>query len=163
MQTKIAALAGVAACLLLVVAASAFAADANPGKSAVGNWMLNPVKSQFKNMPAPKMERLRVSKDDETGLKWSLTGAGSDGKGYHQEYDGPTDGSFHPITGAQNPSTVAYTRAGPVTSWVVKDNKGATTETGSGSVSPDGRSLILQGTMKTSQGESQFTAVYDKR
>ena len=89
MQRKIAAVARVGACLLLVMVASAFAADANSSKSAVGNWILNPTKSHFQNMPAPKMERLRVSKDDETGLKWSLTGADADGKGYHQEYDGP--------------------------------------------------------------------------
>jgi hypothetical protein len=163
MQRKIAAVARVGACLLLVMAASAFAADANSSKSAVGNWILNPTKSHFQNMLAPKMERLRVPKDDATGLKWSLTGADPDGKGYHQEYDGPTDGSYHPIKGAQNPSTVAYTRAGSVTNWVVKDETGAIIETGSGSVSPDGRTLTLKGTRKTPQGESQFTSVYDRR
>ncbi len=163
MQRKIAAVVRVGVCLLLVMAASAFAADANSGKSAVGNWILNPTKSHFQNMPAPKMERLRVSKDDETGLKWSLTGAGPEGRGYYQEYDGPTDGSYHPITGSQSPKTVAYTRAGSITSWVVKDETGATIETGSGSVSPDGRTLTWKGTVKTSQGESQFTSVYDRR
>jgi hypothetical protein len=163
MQRRIAAVARVAVCLLLVMAASTFAADANSGKSAVGSWMLNPTKSHFQNMPAPKMERLRVPKDDETGLKWSLTGADADGKGYHQEYDGPTDGSYHPIKGARNPITVAYIRTNSVTSWVVKDETGAIIETGSGSVSPDGRTLTLKGTMKTAQGESQFTSVYDRR
>ena len=162
MQRRIAAVARVAVCLLLVMAASAFAADANSGKSAVGNWMLNPAKSHFQNMPAPKMERLRVPKDDEAGLKWSLTGADADGKGYHQEYEGPTDGSYHPIKGAENPKTVAYTRANSVTSWMIKDEMGAIIETGSGSVSPDGRTLTLKGTRKTAQGESQFTSVYDR-
>ncbi|MGA3055126.1 MAG: hypothetical protein ABSD63_13025 [Candidatus Korobacteraceae bacterium] len=163
MTRRFAAVARVGSCLLLLTAASAFAADANSKNSAVGNWILNPTKSHFQNMPAPKMERLRVTKDDETGLKWSLTGADADGKGYHQEYDGPTDGSYHPIKGARNPRTVAYTRAGSVTNWVVKDETGAVIETGSVSVSPDGRTLTLQGTMKTSPGESQFTSVYDRR
>ena len=84
MTRRIAAVARVGSCLLLLTAASAFAADANSKNSAVGNWILNPTKSHFQNMPAPKMERLRVPKDDETGLKWSLTGADADGKGYHQ-------------------------------------------------------------------------------
>lgn len=163
MTRRIAAAARVASCLLLLTAASAFAADTNAKNSAVGNWILNPAKSHFQNMPAPKMERLRVPKDDETGLKWSLTGADADGKGYHQEYDGPTDGSYHPIQGSQNSRTVAYTRAGSVTNWVVKDETGAIVETGAGKVSPDGRTLTLQGTMKTSTGESQFTSVYDRR
>jgi hypothetical protein len=163
MQRRIAALARVAACLLPIMAATAFAADANSNKSAVGNWILNPAKSHFQNMAAPKMERLRVSKDDETGLKWSLTGADPDGRGYYEEYDGPTDGSYHPIKSAQNPRTVAYTRAGPVINWVVKDENGATIETGSGTVSPDGRTLTWKGTRKTPQGESQFMSVYDRR
>ena len=163
MTRRIAAALRVGSCLLLVMAASAFAADANSSKSAVGNWILNPTKSHFQNMAAPKMERLRVSKDDEAGLKWSLTGADADGKGYHEEYEGPTDGAYHPIKGAQKPKTVAYTRAGSITNWVVKDETGATIETGSSSVSPDGRTLTLKGTMKTPQGESQFTSVYDRR
>lgn len=163
MTRRIAAVARVGVCLLLVMAASAFAADANPSKSAVGNWILNPTKSHFQNMVAPKMARLRVSKDDEAGLKWSLTGADADGKGYHEEYEGPTDGTYHPIKGAQNPKTVAYTRAGSITNWVVKDETGATIETGSSSISPDGRTLTLKGTMRTPQGESQFTSVYDRR
>lgn len=163
MTRRIAAVARMGVCLLLVMAASAFAADANPSKSAVGNWILNPAKSHFENTAAPRMARLRVSKDDEAGLKWSLTGADADGKGYHEEYEGPTDGTYHPIKGAQNPKTVAYTRAGSFTSWVVKDETGATIETGSSSVSPDGRTLTLKGTMRTPQGESQFTSVYDRR
>jgi hypothetical protein len=114
-------------------------------------------------MSAPKMERLRVLKDDEAGLKWSLTGADPDGKGFHQEYDGPTDGSFHALKSDRNPSTVAYTRAGSETSWVVKDETGAIIGTGSGSVSPDGRTLTLKGTRKTPQGEAQFTSVYDRK
>jgi hypothetical protein len=65
MQRRIAAVVCVGACLLLAMAASAFAADTNSNNSAVGTWILNPTKSHFQNMPVPKMERLRVLKDDE--------------------------------------------------------------------------------------------------
>ena len=160
MQRRIAAVVCVGACLLLAMAASAFAADSS--KSAVGSWIMNPTKSHFQNMPAPKLERLRILKDDEKALSWNLSGFGPDGKAFHQEYDGPTDGSFHPTTGGENPSTVAYTRANSVTKWVVKDKSGAVVETGSGSLSPDGRTLILKGSMKTPQGDANFTSVYDK-
>jgi hypothetical protein len=162
MQRRIAAVVRVGACLLLVVAASAFAADTNSNNSAVGTWILNPTKSHFQNMPAPKMERLRVLKDDEKTLAWNLAGAGADGKAYHQSYDGPTDGSYHPIMGGENATTVAYTRVNSVTNWIVKDKAGAIIETGSGSLSPDGRTLTLKGSLKTPQGDANFASVYDK-
>ena len=108
------------------------------------------------------MERLRVLKDDEKTLAWHLAGAGADGKVYHQEYDGPTDGSYRPITGGENATTVAYTRVNSVTNWIVKDKAGAIIETGSGSLSPDGRTLTLKGSLKAPQGDANFTSVYDK-
>jgi hypothetical protein len=163
MQRRIAMVVCVTAGVLLGLAVTAFAADASSSKSAVGTWILNPTKSRFQNMPSPKMERLRVSKDDQTGLVWILTGAGSDGKGYHDEYDGPADGSFHPIKSDLTPRTVAYTRADAGTSWIVKDQAGTIVETGSMSVSPDGRTMTWKGTRKTADGESQFTSVYDRR
>ena len=162
MQRRIAAVVCVGACLLLAMAASAFAADANSNNSAVGTWILNPTKSHFQNMPAPKMERLRVLKDDEKTLAWNLAGADAAGKAYHQEYDGPTDGSYRPITGGENATTVAYTRVNSVTNWIVKDKTGAIIETGSGSLSPDGRTLTLRGSLKPPQGDANFTSVYDK-
>ena len=60
------------------------------------------------------------------------------------------------------PANVAYTRNNSVISWVIKDKAGAIVETGSGSLSPDGRTLTLKGTVKTPQGEANFTSVYDR-
>jgi hypothetical protein len=159
MQARIAAVTRVGAFMLLVLAANAFAADA---KSAVGSWILNPTKSSFQNMPAPGLERLRILKDGDNSLAWRLSGFGPDGRAFHQEYDGPTDGSFHDLTGGQNPGTAAYTRAGAVTSWIVKDTNGAIVEKGTFSLSPDGLTLALKGTRTTPQGESSYTRVYDR-
>ncbi len=162
MQKRIALMVGTVAWLLLAVAASAFAADANSSNSAVGNWILNPTKSHFENMPAPKLERLRILKDDPKALSWTMSGFDVDGKAFHEFYDGPTDGAYHPIVGSSNAANVAYTRNNSVISWVTKDKDGAIVETGSGSLSPDGRTLTLKGTVKTPQGEANFTSVYDR-
>ncbi len=162
MQSRISAAIGVTTYLLLVLAASAFAADANSANSAVGSWILNPVKSHFENMSAPRMERLRILKDDGKVLSWSLSGFGADGKDIREEYDGPTDGSYHPITGGESVSTAAYTKSGSATNWTIKDKTGAIVETGSGHLSADGLTLTLKGTLKTPQGESKFTSVYDR-
>ncbi len=162
MQSRISAAVQVGLCLLLAMGASAFAAGTKSSNSAVGNWILNPTKSQFENMPAPRLERLRVLKDDDGGLSWRLSGFGQDGKAFHEEYDGPTDGTYHPITGGENVSTAAYTRSGSTTNWTIKDKTGAIVETGSGSLSGDSHTLTLKGTLKTPQGESKFTSVYDR-
>ncbi len=162
MQRRISAALRLVACLLLVMAASAFAADTNSSNSAVGKWILNPVKSHFENMPAPKLERLRILKDDGKTLSWSLSGFGAEGKPLREEYEGPTDGSYHPITGAETISSAAYTKSGSVTNWTIKDKTGAIVETGSGSLSPDGLTLTLKGTVRTAQGEATFTSVYDR-
>ena len=162
MQKRTAIRVPVVAWLLLAAAASAVAADAKSSNSAVGNWILNPTKSHFENMPAPKLERLRVLKDDPKALSWTLSGFDADGKAFHELYDGPTDGSYHPITGSATAANVAYTRDNSAINWVVKDKDGAIVETGSGSVSPDGRTLTLKGTLKTPQGEANFTSVYDR-
>ena len=101
-------------------------------------------------------------KDDGKTLSWSLSGFGADGKNIRQEYDGPVDGSYYPITGNESVSSAAYTKSGSTTNWTIKDKAGAIVETGSGRVSADGLTLTLKGTLKTSQGESKFTSVYDR-
>ncbi len=162
MHGRIAAVVLVGMCLLIVLETSAFAADADSSKSAVGTWILNPTKSHFENEPAPKFERLRVTKDDPKAFAWFVAGAGADGRSYHQQYDGPTDGSYNPIKGEGSPITVAYTRANSVINWTIKDQAGRVIETGSGSVSADGRTLTIKGNRKTAQGESNFESVYDR-
>jgi hypothetical protein len=162
MPKRIALMACAGAWLILAVAASSFAADENSSNSAVGNWILNPTKSHFQNMPAPKLERLRILKDDQKAFSWTMSGFDVDGKAFHELYDGPIDGSFHSIVGAANDANVAYTRSNSGISWVIKDKSGAIVETGSAKVSPDGRTLTRTGTLKTPQGEANFTSVYDR-
>lgn len=161
MQLRIAAAARMSACLLLVLV-NGFVLDANANSSAVGNWILNPSKSHFQNMPAPKLKRLRVLKDDEKALSWRTSGYDPEGKTFHDEYDGPIDGAFHPMTGSDNPGSVAYTRTNSVIHWTIKDQAGVIVETGSESLSPDGDALTATGTRKTPQGEATFTAVHDR-
>jgi hypothetical protein len=61
-------------------------------------------------MPAPKSERMVVTTDSATALKWSLMGASADGKTFQESFDGPIDGMDHAIMGSGMASTVAYTR-----------------------------------------------------
>lgn len=162
MQMKIGAVARIGVCLLLVMAASAFAAAADSDHSAVGNWILNPTKSQFHNMPAPKLKRLRILKDDGKTLTWRTSGYGPDGRTFHEEYDGPIDGAYHALTGTETSGSVAYTRTNSVIHWTIKDQNGAIVETGSESLSPDGDTLTLKGTRKTPEGDATFTTGYDR-
>jgi hypothetical protein len=159
MQMKIGGVAGIGACLLLVMAAGAFATNPN---SAVGSWILNPTKSHFQNMPAPRLKRLRILTDDEKTLTWRTSGYGPDGRTFHEEYDGPIDGGYHPLTGTETSGSVAYTRTNSELHWTIKDQSGAIVETGSESLSTDGDTLTLKGTRKIPEGDATYTTGYDR-
>ena len=162
MQMKIGAAARIGVCLLLVMAASTFAAAADSDQSMVGKWILNPTKSQFQNMPAPGLKRLHILKNDGKNFTWRTSGYGPDGRTFHEEYDGPIDGAYHPLTGTETSGSIAYTRTNSVLHWTIKDQSGAIVEMGSESLSPDGDTLILKGTRKTTEGDATFTAGYDR-
>lgn len=165
MKSKTLSLLIATLCLLTFISLSAFARVADDGKSAVGTWRLDLGRSSFGSMPAPKFEQLVVNTDDADHLKWNVKGILPDGKSYIESYDGPIDGKEHEIRAlvANGSATAAYTRmpSGGV-QWVIKDAKGSVVETGTGQLSPDGKTLTLRGTMTGSQGTTNFVAVYNR-
>jgi len=139
------------------------AASAVTGKSAVGTWKLDVGRSSFANMPVPRAERLVVSTDEPTMLKWRLIGASSNGMTYTSAYDGPIDGSEHALTSSEVGGMIAYSRMsdGGV-KWTLKDKSGEIVETGSSHLSADGNTLTLRGTTQGPKGESNFVSVFTR-
>jgi hypothetical protein len=148
--------------LLMLIALNAFARTESAGKSAVGTWKLDLSRSTFSNTTAPKFEQLVVNTDDADHLKWNLKGVMPDGKSYIESYDGPIDGKDHKIVSINGSFTAAYTRSSTGVQWVTKDANGNVVETGAGQVSPDGKTLVLKGTMTSPNGKVTFTAVYNR-
>ncbi len=145
----------VAFIVLLNVAAAA-------EKSAVGTWKLDLKKSSFGTLSVPKFEQLVITTDAPNELKWNIKGVGPDGKSYMTSYTGPIDGKDHPMMNSQGGGTVAYTRMAEGMTWVVKSKEGAVIETAASQLSPDGKTLTIDGVSETPKGKVKFIAVYDR-
>jgi hypothetical protein len=149
-------------CVVILAGTMASAAE-RANQSAVGTWTLDVNKSSYGKMPAPKFEQLVITTDAADALKWSLMGAEPDGKSYTSSYDGPIDSKDHPMTSSEAGSTIAYTRtASGGVRWVVKDKSGATVETATGQLSPNGQTMTIKGTTTTANGKEQFVSIFDK-
>ena len=158
MGRRVFALAMTTVCLTFL----AIYAAAATGKSAVGTWKLDVVKSSYEKMPAPKGEKLVVLTDKPDAIKWLLPGASSDGKTYVSMYEGPVDGQAHPYGNSTVGNTISYMRSPAGLEWTIKDKKGAVIETGVGQVSADGNTLTIKGTEATPNGKGSFTSVFDR-
>lgn len=146
-------------CLLTMTALNAGAwADNSP----LGTWKLDVTKSSYGNMPAPKFEQIVIIAHTAESLKWNLKGVGADGRSYISSYDGPTDGTFHPMMNSQGSNTIAYTKTDSGMSWIVKDKNGSIIETASGQISADGNSLTISGAMQGPKGKSAFVSVFNR-
>ena len=145
-------------CLTLL---SAYAQDTKPNPY-VGTWKLNVAKSDFGKTPAshiPKSETLVIiagNSDDDR--KFTLQGVGADGKPYQMSFDGAADDKPHPTTGDPDGGSFAFLKSG---GWEVRDKSGNVVETGTSSVSDDGKTFTNKAVHKTPDGDVTTTMVYD--
>jgi hypothetical protein len=145
-------------CLTLL---SAYAQDTRTNPY-IGTWKLNVAKSDFGKLPAsqiPKSETLVIlPTDSETGRKFTVNGVGGDGKPFEMSFDGATDGKPHPSS-SNDGSSIAFLTDG---SWEMKDKSGSVVETGSATISDDGKVFTSTTVHKTPNGQITTTAVFDK-
>ena len=146
-------------CLLTL---AVIAANAATSRSAQGSWKLDVTKSSYREMAAPRAEKLVVMVDEPDAIKWTLTGASADGKTYFSNYAGPVDGKARPYGNSQIGNTITYTRSGGALAWTVKDKSGAVLETGTGQLSADGNTLTLKGTAQQAGGKANYVSVFDR-
>jgi len=149
-----------AVCLLIAAALPASASD----RSAVGTWKLDTSKSSFGTLPAPRFEQLVITADSSNELAWKLTGAMADGTAFTISFDGPPDGTYHPIVGSKGDHEVAYTRIpGGGMQWSVRNKSGFVFETGTSHLSADGTTLTRTGLIEGREGRGEFTTVYTRQ
>jgi hypothetical protein len=126
----------------------------------VGTWNLNVAKSEFGRTPAlyiPKSETLVIlAGNSDYDRKFTLRGIGANGKPFQMSFDGAADDKPHPTPGG---GSLAYLRSG---GWVVRDKNGSVVETGTSSISDDGKTLANTAVHKTPGGDVNTTLIYDK-
>jgi hypothetical protein len=149
----------VALCLLTAAVLTAFASD----RSAVGTWKLDTNKSSYGSLPTPKFEELVITSDTADSLAWKLTGAGADGTTFTLSFDGPTDGTFHPIVGSRGEHEIAYTRIpGGGVKFSVRTKSGYVFSSGESHLSADGNTMTRRGTVQGPDGKGDFVSVYTR-
>ena len=153
------AIMAIAVCMVAGIAQLAYAQNTNSGPAFVGKWNLDTAKSDFGKMAPPKSETLVIISSTPTSQKWTQDLVDADGKQAKMSYDGAVDDKFYPIVGDPDENTFAFMKDG---SWAVKDKSGKVVETGTGSVSADGKTLTLHVVRHTPDGDVTTSSVYQK-
>jgi hypothetical protein len=65
--------------------------------SDIGTWKVDIAQSTFSSEPAPKSITVEILKDTPQLLAWSVKGIDGDGKAFTYSWNGPIDGSMHPL------------------------------------------------------------------
>jgi hypothetical protein len=89
------ALGYVVVVMLAAMASVQVFAQANP---LFGTWKLNPAKSKYTGMPAPK-EMTRIVEADGDSVKYTTSGTAADGSAISFIFSVKFDGKDYPITG----------------------------------------------------------------
>jgi hypothetical protein len=131
------------------------------GQNASGSWVLNPAKSNFNGMPAPKDVTLTIDEKADN-LKYTVSGTGPDGKPFQESYDGTVNGQPSNVTGSPTPSTASFTRTADGVTGEYRSDHGVMKL--HSSVSSDGNTLTVQWTGTDKDGKPMsWTEVYDRK
>lgn len=126
----------------------------------IGTWKLNVARSNFGKTPTsniPKSEILEIiAGNSDDARKFTLRGVGADGKPFQMSFDGAADGNPHPTTDG---GSLAFLKSG---GWEARDKSSNVVETGTSSISGDGKTLTNRAVHKTPNGDVTTTMVYDK-
>jgi hypothetical protein len=63
----------------------------------VGTWNVDIAQSTFGSEPVPKSITVEILKDTPQLLAWSVRGVDGDGKAFAYSWNGPVDGTMHPV------------------------------------------------------------------
>ncbi len=147
------------AILVLALTAVVMAAD----DPFVGTWKLNVAKSKFNPGEAPKSEILKCIAQGN-GLKGSFDTVDATGKVSHTEFSAKYDGKDYPQPGDPNVDTTAFRKINPYTLEVVDKKAGKEIGRYRSTVSTDGKTTTIEGTVKDATGkEVTSISVYDKQ
>jgi hypothetical protein len=142
----------------VVIAAAAFAADADP---FLGKWKLNWARSRSSE-PAPKSAIRKYAKHGE-GVRVSEVWVGLDGKHIKVDYVAAYDGKEYPIAGRKGATVAFTTHANPFTVDGVSKTNGELNYTFKRVVSPDRKTLTIEMEKKDAEGKpSTVILVYEK-
>ena len=127
------------ATVVLSLAGSAWSADAPD--STVGTWVLVAAKSTCDPPPAPKSHTFRIAKVKGGAFHETIDLVEADGTKTHIEYIAALDGKFVPVTGSGYADSVSIKQVSPQSFSYVLKKKGKPIDSGTYTVSDDGKTM----------------------
>ena len=127
-----------------------------------GKWRLNIEESQWGEKHRPQSVLIEIH-HDEPVLKYSGTVTDASGLVTKFEFDGAIDGKEYKVQDAGALRSVTIKRISPLTTaTTMKSSGGEITESTRTTISQDGKTLTRQIVLKTPEGTTKWTEVYEK-
>ena len=136
-MTSIKALTSAAAALAL----AGFAWSADAPDPLVGTWALDVTKSTCDPPPAPKSHTFRIAKVKGGAFHETIDLVEADGTKTHIEYIAALNGKFVPVTGSGYADSVSIKQVSPLSFNYVLKKKGKPIDSGTFTVSDDGKTM----------------------
>jgi len=136
-MTLIKALTFTAAALALVD----FAGSADAPDPTVGTWVLDLAKSTCDPPPAPKSHSFRIAKVKGGAFHDTIDFVEGDGTKTHIEFTAARDGKFVPVIGSGYADSASTKEVSPQSFKIVLKKKGKPIDSGTFTVSDDGKTM----------------------
>jgi len=155
---------GVLLACVVTVLPSVVSAKTNP---RVGTWTLNAAKSSFTPGPGPKALTLVYTVTGDNLVAF-LQGTDPADKPINPDKTRQTitmDGKDHATTGNENWDTTSWKRVNATTFEITRKKAGKVVQTGTNTLSADGKTLTVtsKGVSASGQPDSTSVLVYDKQ
>jgi hypothetical protein len=140
-----------------------FASSADTPDPFIGTWMLNPAKSNCDPPPSPKSHTFRIAKVKGGAFHDTIDLVEGDGTKTHIEFISARDGKYVAVTGSGYADSVSVTQVDPKTFKYTFKKAKKPIESGTFTVSGDGKTL--QGTLsgKDAAGAWKCNFVSDRQ
>jgi hypothetical protein len=158
-MTFINALALTAAALVL----PSFASSADAPDPFIGTWMLNPAKSSCDPPPSPKSHTFRIAKVKGGAFHDTIDLVEGDGTKTHIEFISARDGKYVTVTGSGYADSVSVTQVDPRTFKYTFKKAKKPIESGTFTVSEDGKTLQGSLSGKDAAGAWKCNFVSDRQ
>ncbi len=159
--TSIKALTLTAVAITLTI--TSFASSADTPDPSVGTWVLNASKSTCDPPPAPKSHTLTIAEAPGGAIHETIEFVEGDGTSTHMEFTSARDGKYVPVTGSGYADSVSITQVNASTSKYALKKAGKRIESGTFTVSKDGKTLKGSLSGKDAQGAWKCHFVSDRQ
>jgi hypothetical protein len=147
----------------VVLSLTSFASSSDAPDSFVGTWVLNAAKSACDPPPAPKSQTFTIAEAPRGAIHETIDIVDDDGTKTHMEYTSARDGKYVPVTGTGYADSVSITLVDPSTTQYVMKKEGKRIDSGTFTVSKDGKTTRGSLSGKDAGGAWKCHLVFDRQ